>query len=165
MSDANQFREPKSIDDAKSRRLQLLNQKREFENMMSGPKGTIGGRRVSLREYDSWRAEQTIAIRRNEDELAWLKQWIAAKYKRARVDTLEATEGSDPSAVMKAARDATVNLCRLVGVLQREIEQLRNENTAMRNRLAAIDNPQPVAPNDGRDEWRDNPINPVGKEA
>lgn len=148
------FPEPKSLGDAKERRTALNLEKRQVEQALARPNGTVAGRRVRPHEYASWRAETLARLNRLEAESAWLKQWVATYFRDRKRDVLEATAGTDPAAVMQAAREGTINLCRLVNALRAEVEQLRNENTGLRNLLAEL-RPESVAPSAGHDDWRD----------
>jgi hypothetical protein len=149
-------KEPSSIFEAKTRLGEAKRATVELQGKLAVlPKPPPYAAPAVVAAYKRKRADIITRMTVHQQESSELKGWLTATYQQRRLTERETTGGDDIEGAMKSARDATVGLCRIIGQLRGEIEELQKENAALRERLRG--EPEPVAaPTDaGHDYWRD----------
>jgi uncharacterized protein involved in exopolysaccharide biosynthesis len=148
---ADDFAEPRTLDEAHARRLRAKADVKEIERQLCERRVTVPGAPTS-REHLRWRKAAAVKLQHLQLEMARLNQWVKtyhANYQRVLVEGSEAS-----SQIRTGAMTALKNLLQYCNGLENRVRELEAENADLRGRLAALENPPPAAPGEGVDEWR-----------
>lgn len=149
--DNQTFSEPKSLDDARKRKQDLLIEYKKICLQLSDKKITVD-RAHGSNEYRQWRKRAIHKSGIMQMEIAYLNNWMKdyhSSYQRMLVT------GTNSEQVKGQAHECIQNLLKYCNGLEEELRQAQQENMNLRNQLSQMVTTQPVAPNDGVDTWRE----------
>jgi chromosome segregation ATPase len=155
------FVEPKTLEEAEKRRSELGDAVNSIQSQLGSLNHTIDGRRMNVYEWEQWRKKAKAAHGFKCAELRKVKEWIRQYHRTYKVTVSALGKGISAVDVAAIARRGMNNLCEYAQAMEAEIKSIQLENAALRERLRVYEpEPEPVAPGEGRDEWRDYPVLP-----
>jgi len=158
MTDESQqgFIEPKTLEEAESRRAQLATDIAAIQNQLGTlNKTTPEGRRLTVQEWEQWRKKAKAAHTHKCAELRAVKEWMQAYHRNYRLTAPGLGAGLSRNALATEAKRAMERFADFAAAMEDEIKHLQSENAALRERLAQYETAPVVAPGSDRDMWRD----------
>ncbi len=151
------FAEPESFDAGYNRKLELTALVAKIQNEFSSL--NKDRQKYTFLQMENRKAELRNRLAANNEELRYIKGWLATKGQESRRERrkffLEQGGTGRGTSLLKEATRAYTEVVHYVKSLEDEIIELRNENTALRDKLDSIEHGSTVAPGSSVDEWRD----------
>ncbi len=149
--DIEPYRDPVDMAEADRMRVELAGAVNLIQSQLAN---SAEGSRMTRREYLMWRKRAVVALTHRLDWLRRVNQWIKdnANAQDAAKKNELLTESGGARPLMKACGSSLHELFLYARGLEEEVQRLQAENTTLRNMLAA---PEPEAPGEGVDEWRE----------
>lgn len=131
------LREPTSVEEAIKRRAEILSEKISIEAKLADRNLLHNGRRLTDREYHTWRASVIKRIASMNGELSFLKNWIAThNIRESKEANLWCVVDDGPSR-LSAWKEAFGSIVEYIQFLERETTALRDENNRLKNEMNA----------------------------
>lgn len=147
------FQEPTTLDDAKARKSQVESDVRAVERQLSERRIIQSTRSGPDPNYNQWRKSAVLKAGHLRDELSFLNDWLRAYHANFQKTLVGGVEYQE---VRAAAHKGLSTLLSYCDGLTAENRELAAENARLRDIIQGTQ-PAPVAPNEGVDEWRDDP--------